>query len=208
MATQGPLAFLCLACAAVAAAILIWFLWKRPPIDGTTKVLLLLGIAVFPVGAAMSGNIVGYQTTQERTFCGSCHVMVPYTEDSADPGSKSLAAAHARNPWFGDKNCYTCHSDYGMYGMVTTKLNGLLHVYHYYLSYRGTSLEEAKERIHLYKPYRNQACLQCHTASAPKWLEVKDHRGAVDDVKSDKVSCMGDGCHGPSHPFSKKEVPQ
>jgi hypothetical protein len=55
---------------------------------------------VFPIGTSMSGNIVGYTTSQERRFCASCRVMTPYTDDSDDPNSTTLAATHARSPWF------------------------------------------------------------------------------------------------------------
>jgi cytochrome c-type protein NapC len=151
----------------------------------------------------MTGNVVGFETTMDRDFCASCHVMEPWTDDSMDPTSQTLAARHSRNKWFGAKNCYTCHSDYEMFGMVTTKLTGMLHVYHYYLSYLDVSQEEAKKKIELYAPFKNLACMQCHSTEAKIWNEQIDHKGARDDVRTEKVSCVSRGCHGPAHPFSK-----
>ena len=201
---DSPLTWVSLACAAISATILIVFLWKRLPLVHSTKIVLFFGIAVFPIGAAISGNIVGYGKSQERVFCGSCHVMTPYTDDSRDPKSKTLAAMHARNDWFGEKNCYTCHTDYGMFGTVTTKISALLHVYHYYATYRSVPLEQSLGTIRLYKPASNTACLRCHSTSLAGWIEQDDHRGVVEDVRTNQVLCASAGCHGPAHPFSKE----
>ncbi len=74
------LSFIAVGSAAGAAVILIWFLWKQPPFNATTKILLLLGLGVLPIGAAMSGNVVGFESTQQRQFCGSCHIMAPFVD--------------------------------------------------------------------------------------------------------------------------------
>ena len=101
-----------LACAAVSAILILWFLIRRPLLTRSTKIVLLFGIGLFPLATAGSGNIAGYHATKTRTFCSSCHVMTPYGNDSADPHSTSLAARHARNKLFGEENCYACHADY------------------------------------------------------------------------------------------------
>lgn len=196
-----------LACAAIAAAIVVWYLVRRPPLTPMIRVVLLLGIAVFPIGAALTGNVAGYEVTQTRRFCGSCHVMTPYTRDAGDPDSHSLAAIHARNPWFGDRNCYVCHSDYGMFGTVATKIAGMKHVYEYYARYQSMPVEQALREIELYNPFDNRACMQCHTTRTPTWAELADHRGMAEAVRAGRVSCVGGGCHGPAHPFSKRGRP-
>ncbi len=204
---SDPVLLCSLAFAALAALVVIWFLAVRPRLTAFTKVMLLFGIGVFPIGAAMTGNYVGFEATKARQFCGSCHVMKPYAQDSIDPRSTSLAARHARNARFGNDNCYACHADYGMFGTITTKLGGLRHVYEYVLHYRNMSLEEARTAIHIRRPFQNATCMQCHSTENPGWNAVKDHAALVDRVRTGEVSCASEGCHGPAHPFSKGKNP-
>lgn len=200
---HSPLGQLACISAFLAAAILVGYIVRRPPLTAATKLWLFLGLAVFPIAAAAAGNVEGYERTKARTFCGSCHVMTPYTSDSSDMTSHSLASRHGRNNLFGAENCYVCHADYGMYGTVVTKLGGMRHVYEYYTDYRTASLEEARERIHLYKPYPNSNCMQCHSTTLDVWSRVPDHKASLEDVRSGRISCASGGCHGYAHPFSK-----
>jgi nitrate/TMAO reductase-like tetraheme cytochrome c subunit len=200
---NNPLLAAAITCATLSAILVIWFLVRRPVLDRVTKIALLLAIGIFPIATAMTGNVAGYEATKTRRFCGSCHVMGPYRADSEDPNSKTLAARHARNQLFGDSNCYACHADYGMYGTVTTKLGGLRHVYEYTFHYRNMSLDEAREKIHIRKPFRNSTCMHCHSTTGLAWNGVKEHASLVDRVRSGEVSCASEGCHGPAHPFSK-----
>jgi nitrate/TMAO reductase-like tetraheme cytochrome c subunit len=208
--TNHPLTLITLVCAGLAAIILITFLIRRPPLVGATKVWLLLGLGVFPLGAAAAGNIEGFQATKQRKFCGSCHVMVPHASDSDDMSSGSLASRHARNALFGRENCYVCHADYGMFGTILTKLGGLRHVYEYVTHYRDIPLEEAKKTIQLYKPYPNANCMQCHSTRLDLWQRTPDHKAALTEVRENRISCASAGCHGFAHPFTKPapEVPK
>jgi cytochrome c-type protein NapC len=192
-----------LTCAVVAAAILVGYLVRRPPLHGMTKLWLLLGLGVLPISAAMIGNVEGYETTKQRQFCGSCHVMVLHTDDSNDPHSMSLAARHARNKLFGDENCYVCHADYGMFGTIATKIGGMRHVWEYYTRYRNVPVDDALKTIHLYKPYTNENCMQCHSTTLDLWLKTPDHRATLAALRTNEVSCASGGCHGFAHPFSK-----
>jgi cytochrome c-type protein NapC len=200
---HDPLAWVALVGAALSAPIVIWYLVRRPPLVRSTKILLMLGIGVFPIVTAGTGNIAGFEATKTRRFCGSCHVMTPYATDSADPESDSLAARHGRNEAFGSENCYNCHADYGMFGTITTKMGGMRHVYEYALNYHQLTLEEALPRIHLLKPFPNASCTRCHSTSLPGWNQVGDHASLVEELRAGAVSCVGNGCHGPAHPFSK-----
>jgi nitrate/TMAO reductase-like tetraheme cytochrome c subunit len=193
----------CLACALVAAVILLWFLFVRPQLVRTTKILLLFGIGVFPIGSALTGNVVGFHHTMDRSFCNSCHTMGPYVLDSQNPDSTTLASMHAKNPEFGGHNCYTCHADYGMFGVVSTKISGMRHLWEYFAHYRDVPVADALPRIHLYTPYPNANCMHCHSTRLPGWVEVDEHNAAVDLIRSGELSCTGAGCHGPAHPFSK-----
>jgi nitrate/TMAO reductase-like tetraheme cytochrome c subunit len=190
--------------ALAAASILLRHLIKKPALDLTAKLLLLLGLGVFPTIAAATSTIAGMEATTERKFCGSCHVMGPYAENASDPSAQSLAARHSRNPFFGDHSCYVCHANYGAFGYALTKAGGMRHVYEYYLGgYKQMSLAESKTAIHLLEPYDNQNCRQCHTATLHDWRRVPDHESLKKELDSNKVSCASAGCHGYAHPFTK-----
>lgn len=205
MPHAGPwLGYLALASAAIAAAILLHFLIKRPPLDIRTKLLLLLGLGVFPAIAAATSTVAGMEATTHRTFCGSCHTMDDHFGDTINPEAQSLAARHSRNPFFGAESCYVCHADYGMFGYALTKMGGMKHVYYYYLGgFRGMSPEESRTKVHIAKPYDNNNCRQCHTTTARVWRSIPDHVAMQDQLAANKVSCASPGCHGYAHPFTK-----
>lgn len=199
----GPLGIIALITAATASAILLWFLIVKPPLVRGTKLALLIGVLVLPLASAATGNLSGYNRTMERGFCGNCHTMDPYVADSNDPFSETLPAVHGRNEMFGDRNCYTCHADYGMFGTVLTKTSGLKHVWHYYTHYRSVPVEESLNVVELYKPFPNANCTHCHSMQTPMWRDVPEHESAIHIIETGKVTCASDGCHGPAHPFSK-----
>jgi nitrate/TMAO reductase-like tetraheme cytochrome c subunit len=194
-----PLKLVTLVAAGVSACLIIYYLVKRPPFHAATKILLLAGLGVFPILTAGSGNYAGFEATSKRSFCNGCHVMRPWISDAEDPTSTSLSATHAKNGLFGYKSCYACHADYGMFGTVATKLNGLKHVLAYATEYHDVPVEEAVETIHLYKPFPNSNCTHCHSTVLTGWSTVPDHRVMEDP---DQVSCASAGCHGPVHPFA------
>lgn len=199
----GWLGWSSVAFAAVAAIVLLVHLLRRGPIDASAKLWLLMGLGVFPIASAATSNVAGFQATQSRAFCGSCHVMVPHASDSLDEKSRSMSAIHARNHYFGKDNCYSCHKDYGMYGYVLTKMGGMRHVYLYVTEYRSMPIEQAKHDIRIMKPLPNQTCMSCHTTTAPRWESIPDHASSIALVRSGTVSCASPGCHGYSHPNTK-----
>jgi hypothetical protein len=196
-----PLAVATLLFAAIAAALIVYYLWRRPPLTTPVKLLLLAALGLFPLATAGTGNLAGFEATTERRFCGGCHVMRPWVEDADDPRSTTLAARHARNQLFGDRNCYTCHADYGMFGTINTKLGGLRHVMAYYgQGYSKLTIDEALRTIEIYQPFPNATCTHCHSTEVPGWRAVPDHKAVLEPGRD--VSCASSGCHGPAHPFS------
>jgi cytochrome c-type protein NapC len=188
----------------LAIAILAHYLLARPPLDLRNKLWLLLGLGLLPAITAGASTAQGLQDSTERKFCGSCHVMQAHVDDANDMQSTSLASRHGRNPNFGDRNCYVCHANYGMFGYALTKVNGMRHVWEYYVGgYAELSLEEALTKIHLYKPYSNQNCMQCHSGTLESWQRVPEHMPLLTDLQQNRVSCASGGCHGYAHPFSK-----
>lgn len=199
--------WLSVASAVSAAAILVAHLVRRPRLSAedraNTKLWLLFGLGVFPILSAGAANVAGFKATQSRKFCGSCHVMEPHANDSEDPGSRSLAAIHARNEGFGGDNCYSCHKDYGMYGYILTKMGGMRHVYLYLTEYRDMPLEEAKHDIRILRPLPNANCMHCHSTTAPRWLTIGDHASSLEEVRAGTTACASPGCHGYAHPMTK-----
>lgn len=184
---------------------MVSYLVYRPPLDARMRGVLALGLGVLPITVALVGNVKGLHATEQQGFCGSCHTMKLHIADANDPDSMGLAAIHSRTKMFGDRSCYLCHKDYGMYGYVLTKLGGMGHVYYFVTDYAWEDVEESLPRIHLASPFRNDNCMQCHSTSGRIWSEVPDHEGLVDDLRSGETSCVGAGCHGYAHPFSKAD---
>lgn len=206
MARPDALGIVALLCTAIAAAILITYLVRKPVLTLPVKLWLFLGLGVFPAIAAASSTVTGMERTTQREFCGSCHVMTAHYEDALNGTSQSLAARHTRNPFFGGKSCYVCHADYGMYGYAMTKAGGMRHVYEYYLGgYGDMTLDEAVKAIHIRKPYDNTNCRQCHTTSLYDWRRVPEHESLQAELDTNAVSCASAGCHGFAHPFSKSK---
>lgn len=191
-----------LVCAAASAAILVYYLVRRPPLTRATRVWLFAGLGPFPIAAAVAGNYANLEVTKEREFCGSCHVMVPYTEDAANPKSSGLASLHTKNKWFGNESCYTCHADYGMFGLVVTKIGGMHHVWDYYT---GDWHNPDHRPPALYKPYKNETCRQCHAQASTK--EPMEHKVHHDAIESGAVGCAKKGCHGPPHHVRENAQP-
>jgi cytochrome c-type protein NapC len=185
-----------LALATIAAAMLIGYLVRRPPLSPAVRLWLLAAVGIFPVGAVLTGNVSGLEVSKQRSFCASCHPMDPYTRDAADPNSNSLAAIHSRNRSFGHESCYACHRDYGLFGTATTKLGGLRHAWAYYA---GTW----NEPIRLYRPYSNSSCTYCHSTTLSGFAEEPEHAAMEEELARGTISCAADGCHGPPHPLAE-----
>jgi hypothetical protein len=201
----SPLAWIAFGSALISAVILLNYLVRRPKLTGPVKGVLILGLGVLPIVTAMVGNMEGLAATEHQGFCGSCHTMDRHIEDANDPNSISLAAMHSRNPKFGDKSCYVCHKDYGMYGYALTKLGGMGHVYLFLTEFMWMDVDEALPKVHIKRPFKNENCMQCHTTRGYLWNGVADHQGLLDDLRAGETSCASAGCHGYAHPFSKPD---
>lgn len=199
---HDPFLLIGLGTTAIAAVLILWFLVRRPALTRATKIVLLFGIGVLPLATAANGNVSGYYAMKKRTFCGSCHVMTPYKDDSEDLKSLGLAARHARNAQFGEENCYMCHADYGMFGTITTKIGGMRHVYEYVFNFHQLSLDEALPKIHIRNPFPNSTCIRCHSTENPLWNKIGDHASTLVEVRAGTTSCASAGCHAAAHPFS------
>ena len=70
-----------------------------------------------------------FERSKSTSFCLSCHIMEPHGRSLYVDDSTYLAAAHFQNHRVpADQACYTCHTNYAMFGGFRAKLNGLHHI--------------------------------------------------------------------------------
>ena len=172
---------------------------SRPEITATIggKMAAFLALFALPLLCFGIGTSSELEHAKRTEFCLSCHIMEPYGKSLRVDDSQHLAAAHFQNHRVpADEACYTCHTNYAMFGAVKAKLGGLRHIYVYYL---GTP--PALENIKLYEPFNNRECLHCH-AGARSFEEGAVHTADPDllpTIKANKTSCISSGCHDLVH---------
>jgi cytochrome c-type protein NapC len=182
-----------IAIAAALTAILI----ARPAMIRTTegKIFAFVALFVAPALAVYGGATAHLERSKTTDFCLSCHVMAPYGKSLYVDDKEYVPAAHFQNNRVPrDHACYTCHTDYALFGGVRSKLRGLRHVL---VNYSGS----APDTIRLYQPFNNRECLHCHLG-ARTFEEAGAHQGdevTLADLKSGKTSCMTSGCHDVVH---------
>ena len=180
-------------------AVLALMLALRPGLTSTKagKILAFVALFILPVMAASMGVSEHMERAKETRFCLSCHIMEPYGRSLYVDDKEHLAAAHFQNHRVpADEACYTCHTDYSIFGPIKAKLGGLRHIYIQYLG-----KPPKPEEIKLYKPYNNRECLHCHDG-ARSFEQQKMHSSdpnTMSDIKSNKLSCTDAGCHDVVH---------
>jgi nitrate/TMAO reductase-like tetraheme cytochrome c subunit len=171
-----------------------WVFFRGRQTEGTALWIHLLALAIFPLFLIPIGNFAVFEAATEVTFCGTCHlVMKTYVDDLHNPKSDSLAAAHFQQRSMPGKECYWCHSDYGIHGTVAAKLEGLRHVYKYWTTTYTLPIK-------LSSPFVNELCLKCHNgakAFLAQAIHLDDDGKVSSDLLTDDTSCTQ--CHGPAH---------
>ena len=182
---------------AVAVLALAWTRLRRAGLTPGLKELLVLPLVVLPPAIVFFGYSYGIESSKDVASCGSCHVMKPYLADLQNPDSTALAATHFKNRYIQDHHCYTCHTDYGMFGTVQAKLEGLGHVVRNVTGRYAVPLK-------INHPYPNSRCLACHR-EAQKFLRSEGHpKEDLPKLLSGENSCIE--CHGPAHPTFAREA--
>ena len=157
------------------------------------KILAFVALFILPVGAGILGFSQHMERATSTQFCLSCHVMHDYGQSLLIDDPSYVPARHYQNNRVPkDQACYTCHTDYTLFGTVNAKLRGLRHIW---VQYAGTIPKP--EDIKLYAPYNNRECLHCHLG-ARKFEEASPHHkteALLGDMKSGKRSCTSSGCH-------------
>jgi cytochrome c-type protein NapC len=178
--------------------VLILVIVIRPSITVSRegKIVAFLALFIVPVITAFVGASQHLERSEQTQFCLSCHIMEPYGRSLYVDDKSYIPAAHFQNHRIPvDKACYTCHTDYAMFGTIHAKMEGLHHVYVYWFG-------KPMNPIHLYEPYNNRECLHCHSG-ARSFEENPTHTAMMVDLKSNKVSCTTSGCHDTFHPIDK-----
>ena len=179
------------------AVLLLVIMAVRPGITRSRegKILAFVALFVLPVLAGVGGTSAHMERSKETKFCLSCHIMEDYGKSLHVDDPTYLAARHYQNNRVPrDSACYTCHTDYGMYGDIKSKIRGLRHVY---IQYLGT----APNPIKLYSPYNNRECLHCHEGARGFEGGVMHNLEAdtMKQIKENKISCTSSGCHDIVH---------
>ncbi len=195
MAFPSTLILFLIAVTAALIAVLVY----RPGLTTTQggKILAFFVLFLLPLICVGMGTTYHIDRSKRTEFCLSCHEMEPYGKSLMVDDPARLAAAHFQNHRVpAEEACYTCHTNYALFGGFRAKMHGLRHVYVHYL---GTP--PAPEAIRLYDAFNNRECLHCHLG-ARSFEEGPVHTADPDllpAVKSNKMSCLSSGCHQTVH---------
>ncbi|MBS1902945.1 MAG: NapC/NirT family cytochrome c [Bacteroidetes bacterium] len=159
------------------------------------KILAFVGILMLPVIVGAFSLQEHMEKSKKTEFCLSCHVMGKYGKSLHVDDKEWIPAVHFQNHRIpSDQACFTCHTEYTMYGDFAAKIRGLRHLYYQYI---GT----IPDTIKLYEKYNNRECLHCHDG-ARSFEEKSAHMQTplmMDSLKHNQISCMTSGCHDVIH---------
>jgi len=165
--------------------------WPNIVANRGGKLLAFVAFFIFPVAVTWLGTEEHLERSKQTQFCLSCHVMEPYGRSLYIDDPNHVPAAHFQNHRVpADQACYTCHTDYVLYGQWLSKFRGMKHIY---VQYFGTP----ENPIHLYSPFNNRECLHCHEG-ARTFDESAVHPAdsdAMTAIRANEISCVSSGCH-------------
>ena len=183
------------------ALVFVFFLFPGVTRQRGGKILAFFPLFILPVAAAGLGGWYHLEQSKRLEFCLSCHVMRDHGRSLYIDNPAFLPAAHFQNHRVpAEEACYTCHTDYTMYGDINAKVRGLRHVYVYYLG----NLPRPAD-LKLYRSYNNRECLHCHEG-ARSFEEGQIHNAdpaIMAAIKANETSCISSGCHDQVHTVGK-----
>jgi cytochrome c-type protein NapC len=161
------------------------------------KIIAFVTLCILPVLSVWAGFNAQIERSTSTQFCLSCHVMSDFGKSLYVDDKSYVPAAHFQNNSVPrDHACFTCHTDYTMFGDYKAKWRG---VHHVMVQYLGTIPKPAD--IKLYTPYNNRECLHCHDG-ARKYEEASSHHKTPDMLAlaaANQLSCMASNCHDIVH---------
>ena len=178
--------------------ILIGVLLTRPSITAAQggKIVAFIAFFILPIVATVLGASIHLEQSTSTQFCLSCHVMEPYGKSLSIDDPSYVPAAHFQNNRIPkDHACFTCHTDYTMFGDVNSKLRGLKHIYVYYF-------RTPPAKLALYEPFKNRECLHCH-ANGRSFETTSPHTEMREALASNDMSCLT--CHTKVHDVANIE---
>jgi cytochrome c-type protein NapC len=203
MTTTGLMITVIIAIGVALAAVFAF----RPSITATRggKAVAFLSLFIFPLAIGLMGANRHVEKSKETSFCLSCHVMEPYGASLMADDRELVPAVHYQNHQVPpDRACFTCHTDYTLYGDFAAKMRGLRHVWVQYVT-------GPPEKIELYTPYNNRECLHCH-AGARSFEEGVLHTledDTMEKIRTNQLSCLSSGCHEGGHAVQRlDEIPR
>jgi cytochrome c-type protein NapC len=154
------------------------------------RIALLVGLAALPLLTSVASVSYGIRESSTTRFCLSCHEMQDHGKSLFADNLRALAATHYQNRLIDrDKTCYACHADYGLFGDVKAKLDGLRHVWVHYTG-------KVPDKLALYRPYKSSNCLHCHE-DGRRFQEAVAHRPVLSELHGGSRSCLT--CHAIAH---------
>jgi cytochrome c-type protein NapC len=164
---------------------------------GTTGKILAFGsLCILPALCIAMGMAAHMQRSEQTKFCISCHSMENYGKSLYLDDPKYVPAQHFQNHRIPpDMACYSCHTDYTIYGPMKDKLKGMTRIYLQYIS-------KPPDHIQIPGGFKNAQCLHCH-AGARGFEENPEHKAIMDTLISNQMSCITSGCHDMVHAASE-----
>ena len=160
----------------------------------TGKILAFVGLCILPTLCIGTGMSFHMQRSQQTAYCISCHSMETHGQSLYVLNASYIPAQHFQNHLVPpNQACYTCHTDYTMYGPLKDKLKGLRYLYMEYVS-------TPPKTIHLDGQYSNLQCLHCHTGMR-SFDENPTHTAIMGSLKTNQISCIS--CHNMIHNASE-----
>lgn len=158
------------------------------------RALIFVALFVLPLMVTALGVTAHLEHSKSTEFCLSCHIMEPYGESLYVDDSEYVVATHFQNNLIPrDHACFTCHTTYTLYGDLQAKIQGLRHVWVYYLG-------DVPDTLKLYQPYNNRECLNCHRGGR-RFEENELHLEVRSELGSNETSCLE--CHDSIHDVAK-----
>lgn len=154
-------------------------------------------IIAFPILGSTPISLHTLDTMKDTSFCLKCHTMEEHGKSLNSDDDEILAAVHYANNYIPKKTaCYSCHTDYDMFGGLKAKIAGLRHMYSYYLI-----TPPKPDELKIHSPYNIQNCLSCHDG-ARNFMTKKNHTkepGLLEKIQSGEKGCLESGCHNVAH---------
>jgi len=158
----------------------------------TGKILAFVSLCALPALCIGTGMSFQNQRSEQTRFCVSCHKLQGKSLYLLNPNY--IPAHHFQDHLVPpDKACFTCHTDYAIYGPFRDKLRGLWNISIQYLS-------TPPKTIHISGGYNNLQCLQCHAGTRDFEDNLK-LMAPIALLKANKVSCIS--CHKLIHNVSE-----